>query len=175
MKMFQPSVRALLLGSVFFTGTRGVALADHRDELTSKLRTASEKFSELQESRTAYFARSEITGTIDGVERERADLIANIRQHEVVIAGLPRLRNGAPGWNNLQEGVRQDLLVLRQQLTETAGSREELKFCMREMDEITLRQAETSGGRGQAEEPVRANFCSRFKGSSGSASLPSPR
>ncbi len=96
MKMFQPSVRALLLGSVFFTGTRGVALADHRDELTSKLRTASEKFSELQESRTAYFARSEITGH-HGRTRS-GDLIR-------IFASLSRYRRTAAPRNGAPDGT----------------------------------------------------------------------
>jgi hypothetical protein len=125
----------------------GVSVADNGSELAARLKTAWEKFAELQEVRAAYAARSEIAGAIDALERQRADLIANIRDHEIELDGMPRLRNGAPGRNSVQEGVNQELLMLRRELTGLDRSLDELRFRLRELDELALRQAELTGRR----------------------------
>ena len=147
MRLCQPFVRTVSLGCLGMSVACGALMADDGDELTARLKTAWENYSELQEVRAAYMARSEITGTIHALERERADLIANIQEHQVVVDGMPRLRNGAPGRNSIQEGYHQELLMLRQQLTGMNRTLEELRFHMRELDEMALRQAEMNGGR----------------------------
>jgi hypothetical protein len=135
------------LGCFFLPAAFAALLADDEDKLAPRLRAAWEKYSELQEVRAAYMARSELTGTVHAIERERADLIANIREHQVVVDAMPRLRNGASGRNSIHEGYVQELLMLRNQLTEMDRTLEELRFHMRELDELALGGAEQNGGR----------------------------
>src|SRR5947209_1233501 len=126
MRLSQPLVRVASLRCFFMAAACGASLADDEDPLAPKLRAAWEKYSELQQVQAAYMARSELTGTIHAIERERADLIANIREHQVVVDGMPRLRNGASGRNSIHEGYVQELLMLRHQLTGMDRTLEEL-------------------------------------------------
>jgi K+/H+ antiporter YhaU regulatory subunit KhtT len=147
MRLCRPIIQRVSLVCFLLTATGGSSIADDGDKLASTVRTAWEKYSELQDVRAAYAGRSEITGMIHALERERADLVANIREHQTVLDGMPRLRNGASGRNSIQEGYYQELLMLRQQLTEMDRTLEELRFRLREMDEMDLRQGEMTGRR----------------------------
>ena len=89
MSQFRSSTRAFLLGCLLLAATSGIALAD---EVSSKLRTAWEKFSELQEVSISHGARGEIALKQMQAERHRADLLQTIRarmQVEVVSWRFP--------------------------------------------------------------------------------------
>jgi hypothetical protein len=147
MVLFRREICGVILGSLCLFTTPGVSAADDSKELATRLKTAREKYSELQEARAAYAARSEIAGAVDALERQRADLLANIREHQIELDAMPRLRNGAPGRNSVQEGVNQELLMLRRELTGLDRTLEEFLFRLREQDELALRQAELTGRR----------------------------
>ncbi len=141
MSQFRSSTRAFLLGCLLLAATSGIALAD---EVSSKLRTAWEKFSELQEVSISHGARGEIALKQMQAERHRADLLQTIRtmQVEVVSWRFPRHR-----WNNLQEDFFQELQGYRQQLTDTDRYLGELRLQWQQENEAAIRQAEAQGKR----------------------------
>jgi hypothetical protein len=117
--------------------------AGDEDELTSKLRTAWEKFTELTEVGRKYGERGNLALTILDLEHYRANVEAAVRNLQIQVDGFPGRRN------NLQQEVYQELLGWRSELTATDRNLYECRLQMRELDERAFREAEQRG------EPVK--------------------
>jgi hypothetical protein len=112
---FQPSVRSLLLGCILLTGASNGALADKGDDVPSRLRTAREKFAELNEVMVAYAERSELAEALLQKEQERSELETIVRFMHIQVDDLPPRHRR----NNLQEEFFQEWLMPWEQLTGT--------------------------------------------------------
>jgi hypothetical protein len=132
-----------LLGCALLVTAAGAQTASQED-LTSKLRTAWEKFTERQQVAASYGARGEIALKQLEMERRQADLRETIRNMQIEIDGwrLPPNR-----WNSIQRAFGDEQREYRRQLTEVDRVLDELRLQWRQENELAIRQAEQRGER----------------------------
>jgi hypothetical protein len=141
--MFELNSRLLtcvlwLAGSIILAEA---ACARDDDELTSKVRKAWEKFTELTNVGLEYGERGNIAIEILNLEHYRANVKTTIRNLQILVDSFPRRRN------NLQEDVYRELLGWRSELTATDHRLSELRLRLQDKNEEAFRQAERSGKR----------------------------
>jgi len=143
MHLFQRWLLAFFLCWTVLAVAPRAARAGDEDKLTSTLRTAWEKLTELTEVGRKYGERGNLALTILDLEHYRANVEATVRNLQIQVDGFPGRRN------NLQEAVRQEWLGWRSELTETDRNLYECRLQMQELNERALREAEQRG------EPVK--------------------
>jgi hypothetical protein len=135
------SVSASFLSYLAIALAPTFAFAD--DELNAKVRTAWEKFSELEETKLNYGERAEVALAMLEMERERLEVDAMARDYKIQIDSFP------PRRTNLQQDVFDQWLLCRQRLSELDRNLALLKSRLQELNEIAIRNAQASGKRVQ--------------------------
>jgi len=143
MPLFQRRLLAFFLCWTVLAVAPRASRAGDQDELTTKLRTAWEKFTELTEVGRKYGERGNLALTILDLEHYRANVEATVRNLQIQVDGFPGRRN------NLQQAVYQELLGWRSELTATDRNLHECRLQMQELNERAFREAEQRG------EPVK--------------------
>jgi hypothetical protein len=143
MPLFQRRLLACFLCWAILAVAPRASRAGDEDELTAKLRTAWEKFTEFTEVGRKYGERGNLALTILDLEHYRANVEATVRNLQIQVDGFPRRRT------NFQEDVFQELLGWRSELTATDRNLHECRLQMQELNERAFREAEQRG------EPVK--------------------
>ena len=140
MRPFRPTPRLgltlLLLGSL-----AGPSPAADTEEIRSRLRTAREKFAEMQDLKVVYFAKKELADEVSQRVNYRREVEATVRMLKIEIDGYPARRT------NLQQAVYNNWLGARAELTEVDRQIGLLRSRMREIDEELLSLAAATGKR----------------------------
>ena len=137
MSMFRRTIAVSFLISLAVVALPSVTLAS--DDLTTKVRTAWEKFSELQEARVKYGERAEIALKMFEMETQRAELDTTVRFLKIQVDSFPARKT------SLQQEVVDEFNFRRQQLTGLDFDLTQHKLRLQELNEIAIRQAELSG------------------------------
>jgi hypothetical protein len=144
MSRFLMLICGFLAGALVSVACPGPARGDEGGDnrLARKLITAAEKQSDLQEVTAKYGRRAEIALTILQDEELRANLVAEIRDMNSVIATFPATRRG---WLAEHQAYLNEKLARDRQVTALDREISELKFRERQMYEDELETARWSG------------------------------
>jgi len=144
MSPFSFTSRVFFLACLLVTATSSFVFAEGKDEVKSKLQTAWEKFSEMQEVLSTYGARAEVALATHQKERYRADVLATIQTLQAQVDGFPPNRYH---WSSFQEEAYQGLLAYRQELAGTERALAESRLQMEQLNQQALSDAARSGKR----------------------------
>jgi hypothetical protein len=133
------SSKMWFVGVIISAAAPSAALAS--DELTAKVRTAWEKFSEFELTKANYGERANIALTMLEVERQRIQFDALAKELKVQIDSFPHRRT------NLQEEVYQQWLFYCQERGVRDNNLAQLRLQWQELNEIAISEAQAAGKR----------------------------
>ncbi len=139
---FREQGRVACLGCLLLTLAPVVALADDEDPVTSGLRSAWVKFSELHEVSESHGRRGEIALEQLQLDHRKAGLLGTIRTMNIEVDSwrVPRNR-----WTSPQVEYWEELLGYKQQVNEIDNRLTQLNLLWREENEAAIRRAEAAG------------------------------